>query len=954
MKTYGIVVGAAGVAALALTASAETWTWNGTKADASNHFLWEYPENWLDSAGQASGTPQYGDTVIMGSSNTKQAYAPNTYGSVGGDGSAKYALYELRFPGPNVPQTNQGAFHLLSGGLGLQYLAGKDSPNDYSGMTLAGDGEVTINIATPYTFLLQKYVRCYADKDGKKGATLVKTGPGRFVMCCDGGGNATYYQPPLTLVRQGAMCFGVSSSYPISSILAFDGNDESQRIEFSNYRSATSFNITDMALKDAAIIETNGVANTAHGINCFWNRQIIFTGTPKVNPMVFSGTFYGGAGLQWNPSSAASVFVCSNAVSATTGRVDVVTGAVRLVTGASFTALESLSVGSGATFAVEDGSGANFRAGTLTLANDSVLAVSNGVTLTFHDGSLGGLALPSGRFTATGAPGTQAASWIVGDGEVVVETGVSGQAVWTGGGDDASVFTTANWLATPDLDSGESLGVFANGGTTAAIPSGRTVKFSGLYLKGGFAFTAGDGAVAEIGVNGLSSADLETSAAATYEMGWPLKPTAAQTWTVGANNALNLTAPLSGDGAVTVNGAGAVSLSVSSPDFTGALDFAAGEVRVTGDNALGTGSTPVRYRCDLAKMSFGSGSESRPISGYYVAANTDANTVAFDADSEITFKGLFQNNGHVTFAAGDGAKLHFDGGLATTTGGGDDPLTLKGRALFDCMKGRLMVGGSLTIPAGQKDVTVELGQPANGIAAVFWAKVHAGRINCHVTGAITNIAANARTQRLLLDTRDSVLDLGGCDQFLTSLGGPEEAGAGKLGGIITSDGPAILHLVSDNAEPTYFGGLERVVKIQFAGNAGISKEEGTGSTASNCPLILGDENTSTGLVRVVKGRLTFTETGTWKNASSVEVLGGQLQLQNADVFGTNTVVSISSGSETALDYAGTMEVAELRIDGRRRGGTWGAVGSGAQHETALITGTGFLHSDERGVMLLIR
>jgi len=180
------------------------------------------------------------------------------------------------------------------------------------------------------------------------------------------------YDIPLALIRQGILNFANYRTL-IGRSFAFDGNDESQRLELcytANYKN-------DINLQNGALFETNGVANTAHGVTSAYNKQIVFTGSPLMDPMVFSGTWYGGAGLKWNPTAASYVFVCSNAVSATTGRVDVASGIVKLVTGASFTALESLSVSTGAEFRVEADSGSGFFAKALTLAGGTAKGTYN-------------------------------------------------------------------------------------------------------------------------------------------------------------------------------------------------------------------------------------------------------------------------------------------------------------------------------------------------------------------------------------------------------------------------------------------------------------------------------------------------------------------------------------------------------------------------------------------------
>ena len=116
-------------------------------------------------------------------------------------------------------------------------------------------------------------------------------------------------------------------------------------------------------IRDGAIEESSAVSNTAHGFTSEDDveaQALTLCGTPMVNPMRFTGTFYRRAGLVWNPDAADAAFVFAKAVSHTTGELLVSNGVVRLVEGATFSRLSRLDVAAGAKFVVEAGAGSGF------------------------------------------------------------------------------------------------------------------------------------------------------------------------------------------------------------------------------------------------------------------------------------------------------------------------------------------------------------------------------------------------------------------------------------------------------------------------------------------------------------------------------------------------------------------------------------------------------------------
>jgi fibronectin-binding autotransporter adhesin len=90
------------------------------------------------------------------------------------------------------------------------------------------------------------------------------------------------------------------------------------------------------------------------------------------------------------------------------------------------------------------------------------------------------------------------------------------------------------------------------------------------------------------------------------------------------------------------------------------------------------------------------------------------------------------------------------------------------------------------------------------------------------------------------------------------------------------------------------------------------------------------------------GAGSLTLSGTYSYSGSTTVFAGTLALNTGTLSDTG-VVDVSTAATLNLNFAGTDTVAGFSIDGAPQSdGTWGAIGSGAQHETARITGSGKL------------
>ncbi len=113
--------------------------------------------------------------------------------------------------------------------------------------------------------------------------------------------------------------------------------------------------------------------------------------------------------------------------------------------------------------------------------------------------------------------------------------------------------------------------------------------------------------------------------------------------------------------------------------------------------------------------------------------------------------------------------------------------------------------------------------------------------------------------------------------------------------------------------------------------------------ASNVPQNINLSGPVTGTGSLIKsGAGTLTVSGTYSYSGGTTVTEGTLTLDSGSLSDTG-IVDVTSGAVLNLNFAGTDTVDEFSIDGSPQGeGTFGAIGSGADTETALITGTGIL------------
>ena len=927
-----LILGFAGLAGS--VAFGETWCWSPTvKTDKG--YNWTEPQNWLNSSNERGvGYPNTGDTAVLGdtaSSSGTACYAPN--------GSSR-KLYELRIGPGKVVTMNQGDYGFQAGGRGFQFLATSGTTGNWGGMRFSGDGDVPINIANNVVFAMQ--MRMQVDSGSP---ALVKEGQGEFICYNQGSSDFSLKE---VRVKKGAIDCSSDGGSISNCRFMFDGNDASQRfmMGYSNHKG--------LKLNNCGLYETNGVDNTGHGFDDRGKKfQVTFSGAQKLNPTVFSGRFYRTTGLNWNPSSADAVFVCSNAVSDTAGIITVAKGTVRLVTGASFTSLAELQVSAGATFDVAGVPSAAFRAATLTLAaTTSKIKVGEGVNLTFTTGTLAGKALKPGVYSAAGGEGQRSAVWIEGAGTVTVEDGPANSDTWTGSAADTSILQGGNWESgeEPDLTSGSFFATFAAGGSVAALPAETSAKFDGIVLENTtgasvFSFSAGENAAATLGLNGFKGL---SAAATTWNMGWPLLVDANQTWAVGANDTLVVAGGLSGTRDLTLDGAGTVTFA-SESTHSGALSLKSGTVRVTASNGLGTNDREVQFQNDKANLCFAGDIEiDSPMYGKTSSSESSAYGFTIEPNANVVFNGKvrqYATCGRVTVGAG--ATVTFKGGYGQVLQGMSSTLSPRGSGTIVVEENPMSIGFAVNGAAGHP-VTFDLrvaGNAFNSNRRYSFSMLY-GPLYTRVKNALA-----VDQSWLCLNNADAVWHLCGADQSVSLF-------HGKSGSRVVSDEPATLTIAATHQNtPEQFDqdnglldGTNRVDLAVFEGPVSVRK---TGEVKHT----FGVTSPTTGSLEVKGGPVVFNANGKWPNCSSVTVSDtGTLILQNAEPFNEKATVSVMTdkGAKLQLD-AVNVKCDRLYVNGRRLvGGLYGAAGSGAAHEVSWITGNGALEVAEHGHVLYLK
>jgi len=947
---------------------ADTYYWLGLKTTAQmgswySGYAYRCADNWRhQETGKCDGWPVNGDTVVFDTSVT------NTASHALGNEFGEYGWGELVYASSHA--TGDGDIGLLTGGRGVRFTRASVGQILWqSQLKVFGAGEVVLDIPAGSAIDCTGNIKPAPGQEGNR-STLVKRGCGGFVAFTEGGWRTNGRNFTISGVRLEEGIFGVTAARNATDTGTEDGNSIYKDIDFtfaggSNevLRIGTAFysyaHEGDGAmgyswyLRDSGLYETPNAVNMPHSIESAGGCRLGFFGTPKVNPMRFTGTLELGAGLVWAPGASDYVFELAHGYSSSTGDVVVKNGTLKVVDGARLPNVSSIQVsGSGAVFEVGETGGLFYPKAMLELSDGGRVRVPSGATMYVRQARAGGGDLAAGTVLVGGT-----SEWVLGTGRVYVmgaaDLGAGTTVAWSDQGNpDAWAHTLANWpgqAALPDLAAGTTYVQAQAGASAFSAQTAASVK--GFDLSAVSAFQIGSPA----GVNlGIGSRGI-MGCSGTYHIAADTLLTADQTWQFepGAEVYLDRAIGVRGASALTVLGSNAtyrVYEGIGSRGFVWNIDNTA-KVRF-----------PMAVTVDADIHVF------NPVAG---AQKPVGETKFLNPIGNVTFNGrvsvdwnaagLFtvDPGSHVTFneeVQVDARPFRYEASRDTVT-------RFNKRLLINDSPGLFLPGNAV----------LELNVRGNCLGYSSPWSYAMGTLRLLVPYALEDrpvppgLFRNRQGETLQNSTMSlgalgmdgtAVLDLCGNDQSLRYLWGK--------GGTITSATDALLTVrpKDDWTDTTNLG--PRKDKIAWTGGVGLRYE----AAVANWPHFMYTASSTTGRLEVASGRLVFLKGGgaadpyninmegyaaadrpdtpsSWRNCSRVTVSGGRLELEHGEVFGDDTEVSVEGMSgKIKLDAGVVQRVKALYIDGvQQRRGFWGSSQSPASRQyqnDALFVGAGLL------------
>ena len=552
----------------------------------------------------------------------------------------------------------------------------------------------------------------------------------------------------------------------------------------------------------------------------------------------------------------------------------------------------NIVLGAGAHFTIAASAVTPFSASAVTLEADSTATfdLPEGANYLFASAVVDGVPLDGDTYTGGVAP-------FSGTGEITVPAveKPTVDATWDGGGDDDGIATPGNWDGneTPALGAASLYPLFATGGTQATID--RALDFKGVHFGGAsgrFDLVSGGGA-ANLAVRQLGFA---VDATHTNAVDVPVKVKSDQTWSIGANSTLQFKQPVAMDVAyaVTVAGSGVTTGSVDTKRQTSVLRIDGdngflGDVTINNalvnvystTNAFGPASDTTVTLSDSMLYLHGSVIE-RPVklngqnNEYYWFRpyGTNVFTKMFTQTCiywRPELKGKVITEGGVTVQC----DVFFNGDAGTEWIVRGKPWKHTGTTSAYC---RLEVNSS----------SIRFEVDGNLMPYLF---LNGGQVHCEVDDPFNGRPAI----QLQCNKPNSTLHLHGHEVSFGTM-------ATMTAGRIDSDLPGILRLTAHSTTITNKA-------VRFTGEAGFEMG-GTGA------VVFTNAIESAGRVGVTKGRLEFTETGSWLNCTNVTASGtGRLKLGQSKVFHRRANLTIVDSGVVELAEGVSHRFRHAFIDG---------------------------------------
>ena len=595
----------------------------------------------------------------------------------------------------------------------------------------------------------------------------------------------------------------------------------------------------------------------------------------------------------------------------------------------------NIVLGAGARFAIAAAAVSPFAASVveLELAEDSVFELPEGANYLFKSIKVADAYLDGGSYTGGGD------SPFAGSGAVTLPDieRESVDATWVGGGEDDNIATAANWQeeSLPALKEGSLVAFFAAGGDRAEVST--ALDFKGLRFGGESAEFTLEANSSNASLS-LRQSGIDVAASHKAVLNVPLAVKSDQTWAIGANSSLELEDPvaMSTAYAIAVAGSGATVGSDASERIASVLKLDAengylGSINVSGalvdvnavSNAFGHASDePVRLTDAMIRLNGGVVERPVAISGQ----NNKYGWFCVQSGTNVFTKKLSQTAGaYWRPRLVSGTVLVTEGGVsvncnAIVYGGGE--WIVRGAPLKHESTDSSVCGLNLT---GNETVRFEVaGNILKRLKLESACIVHCG-------------VENPFSSTLLFMSSDrSTLDLNGHEVSFNR--------ADSLkGGTVKSEDPGLLKFTAHDLVVTNKA-------VRFTGAAGLELR-GTGT------IVITNAIESAGRVSVAKGRLEFTESGSWANSTNVDVSGtGRLVLAKRKTFSRQAELTVADDGVLEIPAGIVVNVKTLRIGGKTfAAGTFGGAESSAENKAyaANFAGAGMVQVGN-GLTIILR
>ncbi len=553
-------------------------------------------------------------------------------------------------------------------------------------------------------------------------------------------------------------------------------------------------------------------------------------------------------------------------------------------------------------------------------ANGYTIAAGSGGALTFSNNGATAAQLNSTQGSHTISAGAQLSSNLTAQIEAGSQVTMSGAVNGTGG----VTMAEAGTLVLSNAANGYGGGTTINAGA---------VEFAALGSLGSGNVTLNGGALRYAAGN---TADISSKTVTLGASGGTID-------TNGNNVSYANAIGNSGTGGLTKAGAGKLTMTVDNA-YSGPTSVTGGSLVVTTNGQLGdvnvgaalnlsgggTLETPGAFDMDID----GLGTNARP-----VALGTGGGAFAVtDVIGPLNVRGVVSGAGSLT-KRGPGALMlgganAYAGGtiveegtltMGAATALGTGPVTLQGTAVLDqatfVLPGALAVSGTPTLRGGS-------GGGTQGVGVVTGT----GTLNVEVTTGVFDLEGDITGFTGVMN--------------VSNLGGGTLRWNGSTGSnTIAFNLTGVTANKRSGAAQIFLGGLsgDAASGITGASGGGVTTTEyviGARNETSTFDGLVTDGGGPTLITKVGTGELTFTNFNTY--TGNTRVSAGSLKLTQQNVLADAADVLIAGGATLNLDtMAGVDIIDSLYLAGiSQRVGEYGAVGSGAQFETPLITGSG--------------